>query len=342
MVRLIEPEWELREATPAEGGFSSVHRVVVETLAGTRACFLKASPDGDVRGIPADARISTLLREHTSIPVPEVIGVVDDHAEVPSPFYLAAPMPGEDVPYEETAWLPDDVLRTVARQVGTHLGELHSLDAVDSFGYVDADGSKRLSGGRPAGLADELAVVNGDDAWPTYLERRIEYELGRHEETQFADLTPRLESWCRDRTESLSGPFPPVLGRNDHGFHNLLVDRDAGDVTAMLDWAYTLAVTPAFDVEYAVYLFSGPYLSALPDVTDRRGMVREAMLAGYRETAPELFDAVSTPRPLYELLAMLRVMNDFDQLRPALPDGSEDAVADELRSEVESLLEGAD
>lgn len=340
MLRLIEPEWELRGATPAEGGFSSVHRLVVGTPAGTEACFLKASPDGERRGIPADARVSAVLRERTSIPVPEVLGVVDDHAELPSPFYLAAPMPGEDVPYEEVGWLADGVLRTVARQVGAHLGELHSVDAVESFGYVDADGSKRLSGGRPAGTADELAVVNGNDSWRPYLRRRIEYELDRHGATRFSDLTPRLEPWCRERVEALTGPFPPVLGRNDHGFHNLLVDPDAGDVTAMLDWAYTLAVTPAFDFEYAVYLFSGAYLSALPDVRDRRDLVREAMLAGYRESAPALVDAVETPRPLYELLATLRVMNDFEQLQPRLPEGSVDAVADELRREVELALDG--
>jgi hypothetical protein len=63
------------------------------------------------------------------------------------------------------------------------------------------------------------------------------------------------------------------------------------------------------------------------------------MLAGYRSTAPQLSDAVSTYYPFYELLAMVRIMNDFDILKPKLPEGSEDVVANGLRKDVESMLE---
>ncbi|MEF8842037.1 MAG: hypothetical protein V5A62_10485 [Haloarculaceae archaeon] len=97
---------------------------------------------------------------------------------------------------------------------------------------------------------------------------------------------PRLESWFEERIEEPTGPFSPVLGRNDHGLHNLLADRDTGEVTSMIDWAYTLAVPPAFDFGFAEYLFGGSFLSGLPGFRDRQALVREAMRAGYRSTGP--------------------------------------------------------
>lgn len=214
MVDLVEPEWELRGTTPVEGGSCAVYRLVLEAGSSTRECFLEASPDGEW-GVPADARVSTLLRARTSIPVPPVIGVVDDHPSVPSPFYVADAMPGSDVPYEAVGRVPDDVLRTTARQLGRHLGELHRVEAVESFGYVDYDESRPLSGGRPAGSAADLAVAGGTDSWEASLRARIDHELERHAASRFDALTPRIESWSLDRLDRLSDSstrFAPVLG----------------------------------------------------------------------------------------------------------------------------------
>lgn len=340
MVELVAPEWTVLEATPAEGGFCAVYRIDVETGTSTRTCFLKAATDGEEWGIPADARIAATLGARTSIPVPEVLGVVDDHPELPSPFHLTTGMPGCALPYEAVGQLPDGVLRTVARDVGACLGELHGVDAIDSFGYVDRDPGRRLAGEPPSGTVAELAVRDGSDSWPAYLRGYAERELERHADSRFSALTPRLESWCEEQIEALTGPFSPALGRNDHGLHNLLVDPDTGEVTAMLDWAYTLAVPPAFDLGFAEYLFGGSFLSGLPDVPDRRSTVREAMRAGYRSTAPERAEAAAAYPPLYELLAMVRVMNDFGTLVPELPEGTEDAVAEGLEEDVESVVEG--
>ena len=342
MVRVVDSQWALREATPVERGFCRVYRLVVETPSSTRECYLKAVPAGQSAGVAADARVSAVVRERTAAPVPEVYGAVDDHPELPSPYFLMEAMPGDAVPYERVGWVDDDVLRTTARQLGEHLGELHSIDAVESFGYVSYDESRELVGGRPSGSTADLAVRDGIDSWPASLRARVDHELERHAESGFSELTPRLESWCDDRIDRLDRTdetFDPVLGRNDHGFHNLLVDEDTGDLTAMLDWAYTLAVTPAYDLQFAAYLFGGGFLSAIPEVEDRQDLVRDALLTGYRSTAPGLADAASTYRPLYELLATVRITNDFEQLRPRLPGGTGESVAEGLREDVESLLE---
>lgn len=338
MVRSAEPARELRKAIPAERGFCSVYRVVV-TVPGdetTRELYLKASPDGRAWSVPMEARIQAVLEAHTSIPVPHVIGVVDDHEALPTPFYLMSALPGEEVAYEGVCRLTDGALRRLSRETGEYLGELHSVPAVDSFGHVRHDGPE-LAGGQPSGDPANLTVGEPREAWPAYLRERVDRELDRHADSRFSDLLPELHRWFEAGTRDLEGPFEPVLGRNDHGLHNLLVDPETGEITAMLDWGYTLAVPASFDFEFAVYLFGGAFLAGLPDASDRRPLVREAMLSGYRTTAPGRAEAVSTPEPLYELLAMVRIMNDFHHLE--LPDGTETAVMDRIRTDARELLD---
>lgn len=335
MLRLVAPDLDLRSMTPAERGFCRVYRVTVTADDNTgRVLYLKATPGENDGGIPADARLLALLGE-TGIPVPEVLGVVDEHDAVPAPFYMMTAMPGSELPYERVRRLPDDSLRTLARQVGASLGDLHGLPAPDSFGHVTHDPDRSLAGGRPDGTPAML-TVDGRDTWAGFLRAWVDRELERHAASRFDGLTPALRDWCDQRLATVEEPPHPVLGRNDHGLHNLLVDEDTGDLRAMLDWAYTLTVTPSFDVEYAVYLFSGAFLAGLPGVRDRRDLVRSALLAGYRSRAPDRVGAVTTREPLYELLAAVRVMNDFDQLQ--LPAESEQQVAETLAADVERLL----
>ena len=94
MVELVDPAWTVREATLAERGFCRVYRLLLETPRRTRTVYLKAAPDGGDAGVAADARVLAVLREHTSVPVPEVLAVGED-------YYVArwhpdAPAPDED------------------------------------------------------------------------------------------------------------------------------------------------------------------------------------------------------------------------------------------------------
>lgn len=335
IVHSSSPGWSLQTVQPAERGFSSVYRVVVCRNSTEREHYLKSSPDGQTWGIPTEARIQAVLTAHTSIPVPEVLSVTDEHESHPTPYFLMRALPGAEVPYERVGRFDDDVLRRLAREVGSYLGELHALPAVENFGHVRYGGPE-LTCEQPSGDPATLSVRNPREDWPSYLRERVDEELGRHAESRFSDLTPELTQWFDPGIERLDGPFNPVLGRNDHGLHNLLVDPETGEITAMLDWAYTLAVPAAFDFEFAVYLFSGVFLAGLPDVEDRRAMVRESMYAGYQTTAPERVEPVSTPEPVYEMLAMVRIMNDFHHL--ALPQGTETAVAERIRTDARTLL----
>lgn len=336
MIRVAEPSWELREAVPADQGFCSVYRVEVDRDGTTEAVYVKASPDGRAWGIPTEARILAVLGDNASVPVPEVFGVTDDHEILPTPYYLSSALPGENVAYERVGRLEDDVLERIARETGRYLEELHSITAVDRFGDVRHD-APASHGERPSGDPENLSVGDPHVDWPTYLRKYVDRELDRHVDSRFSDLTPGLRRWLETGIGNLDGPFHPVLGRNDHGLHNLLIDPDTGEITAMLDWAYTLAVPATFDVEFAVYLLGGAFLAGLPDVSDRRPLVREALLSGYRAAAPDRAGAASIPEPLYQGLAAIRIMNDFHHLD--LPDGTEAAVADRLRSDVGSLVD---
>jgi aminoglycoside phosphotransferase (APT) family kinase protein len=336
MLRAVDPDLELREASPADRGFCSVYRLVADDGGETRELYLKASPDGQPWAIPTEARLQAVLATRTSMPVPAVLGAVDDHESLPTPFYLMEALPGADLAYERVGRLDDDALGRLATDTGRQLAALHGLSAVDAFGHVRHDGP-RLSGGRPAGDPATLTVGQPRESWPAYLRERVDAELERHADSRFAGLTPGLRAFFDAGIEALEGPFEPALGRNDHGLHNLLVEPDTGAVTGMLDWGYTLAVPPAFDTAFAVYLYGGAFLAGLPEGRDRRALVRSALLSGYREVASERAGALSTAEPVYEALAAVRIMNDFEKL--TLPDGQEAAVADRIEADVRALLE---
>lgn len=338
-VAVVDPTATVETVESVERGRSAVVAVTVERGDETVGWFLKLAPEADDGGIPADARLSTLLGDRTDIPVPGVHGVVDDHPDLPTPYVVTTAVDGAALEYAEVGWLSDDALARLARETGTALGQLHALDAVDSFGLVRPAEDRSYTGERPAGGVDDLAV-DGPDSWTDWLDSWLARELDRHADSRFGDLTPELRSWAESRLSAVEEPTRPVLGRNDHGLHNLLVDSETGEMRAMLDWAYSLAVAPAFDFHYAEYIYGGRYLAGIEGVPDRQSLVREAMLAGYRSAAPEVAETVAEPRPLYDLLASMRVMIDFDLLAPQLPDGTSEAVAERLRVDTERLLAG--
>lgn len=332
MLRAVGIDDAVASVTPTERGFSAVYRV--ETEGGTY--YLKAAPDGQDAGISSDVRIQSVVHANSRIPVPTVRGGFDAHESLPAPYFVMEACPGETLPYEHVAAFDDDALRRLARDTGRYLGDLHAIDALDGFGHVRYDG-RELAGEAPSGDPSILRSDPDRGDWPSYFRVRVEAELNGTEESQFASVAADLRAHLETVADALDGPFEPVLGRNDHGLHNLLVDPDLGKITAMLDWAYTLAVPPAFDVEFAVYLYGGSFLAGLPGVCDRRPLVREAMVEGYREAAPDRVSAVATPEPRYELVAMARILRDFHNLD--LSEEAAERCAERVRADVREKIE---
>lgn len=341
-LRLVDEEYRLVDAEPIDRGRSRLYRLRAKRGEEVETLVFKAAPPGEESdpGLSADARLLSLLDERTSIPVPRVVGIVDDHPSVPTPGFVMGELDGNEEPYEAIARFDDSALEPFAERMGASLGELHGIDCLDSYGHVRPAGDETLRGGLPAEPAAEL-TTSGIDSWPTFLERWSERELERHAASRFGPLTAELRTWIERRRTGCQDGVGPVLGRNDHGLHNLLVEPASGEITALLDWAYTLGVAPSFDFEYAAYLYSGAFLAGLPEVSKRRDLVRTAMLAGYRSTAPEpAARAVAEPQPLYQLLAMIRVMNDFELLD--IPDDGAAAVAERLAADARALIESGE
>lgn len=338
MLQSVQPSWELRGATRESRGHTAVYHVDVGTETGPRAMVLKASPDDEPHGIRTESRLVEFIADRTDIPVPRVVAAVDDHGSLPSPFFLMESMPGTALPYPETRHLTDRVLRRLSRQTGEHLGRLHCLAGPDGFGVVSLD-TPSSGGTQPSGSDEPIRVRDRVDTWTEFLLASVEPELDRLGGSRFGDLEPAIRTWIHDRVEAVPGPRSPVIGRIDHGVHNLLMRRDDGRIEALIDWGFTLAVTPGYDLRTVEYVLSGAVLAPLRDATDRRRLVREALEEGYRRTARYPSDELAAAGDLYELMAVVRAMNHLDDGVAKVPDGSEGAVARGLRTAVERLMD---
>lgn len=365
-VQLVQPNWDLREARLADRGWTALYHLDVDTPAGRRQCVLKAAPDvGGHTGIDAEARIHAVVADNTSIPAPTVFGAVDDHdavdesgameangdvepndAPVRTPFFLMESMAGETVSMAEVGTIPDDALRRIARTTGEYLGALHTLDVgFETFGKgVDYAGEPSLQGERPPGDPAELVVSDGSDEWRAQVREWVAGDLDRLAESRFADLAPRVRAELERRVDALPEDVSPVLGRVDHAWFNLLVDREAGRLTGVIDWGSRFAVPAGFDLAVVEFLLAGGWWIALPEVPDRRQLVREALLAGYRveATVPPTLDV---QRACYQFDDLIRWMAVLEERaggseRAIAPDRVEEAAAG-YRRLVETELDRA-
>lgn len=350
MVSMITPSATIHEADLAQSGHLSVYHLTIDIPTGPKEWVLKASPDGDRRGIDTEARLLAIVDDHTSIPVPVVRGAVDTHETLPTPFFLMERAPGTQLPKQEIRELSDAHLKRVARQTGRYLAELHSLDGPDGYGQVDIALSESLTGNRPSVGLDQLTITDlqgssslDRNEWPTVLWAWAEDTLERHASTRFEDMAEEIRPMVHECVDLLEGPFQPVLGRIDHGFHNFLLDPDTGTITALIDWAFTLSVPAAYDlVCVEANLSLGPW-SVYPNTPDRCQLVRTSLLDGYQERGQSVvLDQFHQHHLTYELLALIRAMNHLDLMTDHVMPGATgeqvDITAQEYRNLVTELL----
>lgn len=164
MVATIAPAWDVADSTPVAAGHHDVHRLVVATPAGERTCYLKSTPDGQGSSVSLEASLLTGIESAAAIPVPEVVGVVDEHDAFPAPYAIFGAVPGTIHSRTDLATMHDGVLRRIARDSGRYLAALHAVDAVDSFGFLTHDGPT-LDGGTPPDDFSTIAVVDPVDSW---------------------------------------------------------------------------------------------------------------------------------------------------------------------------------
>jgi aminoglycoside phosphotransferase (APT) family kinase protein len=313
MVRLVDHDWTVRRDTSEASGRHFLHRLCVDTPSGSRECILKA-PEDDVE-FCAEARLLTVLGTETDLPVPAVLGVVDKHETVPTPFFVMEPLPGDSIHKTKTDTLSRSTLRQIAVSSGRHLATLHDLNAVDTYGVITVNRTETLSGGRPAGRLDQLTVPEGDRFWPTHVETSIEGILDNLPDSRFEGIIPDVRSVVGSLVTELraDGPFEPVVGRVENSLDNILIDAATGEVTGMLDWEFVATMTAANDLVLAEFWLSGGPWGLLPSTPDYRQLIRTDLLEGYRNVGcGQVVEEFHSHRDLYELLQSLRTMLLFD------------------------------
>ncbi|UPV74801.1 phosphotransferase [Halorussus limi] len=240
MVAAVAPSWSVERIRQSDGGTDEVAFLTVTTPDGLREVVLKAF-SGD--GVPAavarsEPRVLELLSRETEIPVPEVIGFVDQHPDLPAPFFLAERLPGED----GSGRFPDlspAALETVFADAGTHLAALHERRSFDRFGRVGVEDG-------------DLAVV-GDQfgprkQWTDWLLADAEDTLDGLAGGRFDDLVGPLRNYVRDAIPALDGPETASLVHWDYRLGNILVDPETGETTGVLDWADLVAGDPVYNL----------------------------------------------------------------------------------------------
>ncbi|MFC7197382.1 phosphotransferase family protein [Halosimplex aquaticum] len=302
MVTAVDGDWTVLDATEISEGGNETVAVTVETDDGVRECVLKATDEEHGGGnLAAEAKLLRLLGAETSVPVPEVYGVVDDHPDLPTPLFLMGRTDGEPLPADASA-IPNDEMAAYVRQVGRSLGEIHSVDAFGGYGPVaDADrvDPADAGGARPLARAYGLALADPHDSWAARVPATAEWMLERVGETRFGDLVPALDDAITERYERLDLPGRPVISRIDHHPGNLAVDRGSRSVTGLLDWGLVRTTDPEYDLVCAEQGFCGT--DSLD--SDRRERLRSALYEGYDETHERRVDgAFEARRRLYQLV----------------------------------------
>jgi len=343
MLEPIAPDWQLRDATPMETGHHAVAKLEVGTPDGRRTCFLKATPPGKPATVNLEARLLAGLDARTAVPVPSVLGVVDEHDDLPAPYVLLSTEPGEARSRTTLPSVSDDELRHIARQTGRGLASLHAVDAVDAYGFLTQDGPP-LSGGVPADDFSSVAVVEPTADWRERLDGWAQDTLVDLEDTRFADVVPEVEPVLQSAVDAVEGSFEPVLARVDQSIENVLVAD--GDLTAWIDWEFTVAATPAYDLCCVAWGLAGGPSQFDADVPDRRALVREALFEAYAEapvagerSRAAIVEQARANRDCYELLSTLRAMEHLEDWFELFDIGDRiDRAARDLRTELDDRL----
>ena len=131
----------------------------------------------------------------------------------------------------------------------------------------------------------------------------------------------------------MEGPFRPVLGRIDHGFHNMLIAPETGDITGIIDWGFTLSVPAVYDLVCVEANLSLDPWSVHPATPNRHQLVRNSLLKGYQVMEhADVVDRFEERQLVYELLALLRAMNHLDVMPEfVMPGATEEQVAASAR-----------
>lgn len=264
-----------------------------------------AETSAQARSIRVEARLVTALKSHTSIPVPSVVGVVDDMSGFGLPFFVMEAIDGATIGPKALSRVDDLVLEEIAFQIGEHVADLHSLSTgMSEFGYLGYEEMELLAGEIPNIELERFSVRDGYDTWFDRFHNWISTDLNRFEKTPLAPLLPDIETALKECVAELPVDHHPVIGRVHQSIDNVLFDEATGEVQALIDWEPRHVVTAAFDLAVVEYSLSGGAWRSLPNIEDRLDLVHNALCAGYTNSLP-LPDRYSDQRECYHLAQLV-------------------------------------
>ena len=203
-----------------------IHQVYLAHLADGSRLVLKCPPSNNVRLLRhekhlLEAECITLetLREHTQLPVPQVIKYEAHRGTMGSPFLLLSHIPGKRL-CDIAPVLTTSQRRTIDRVLGCHLKTLSALSA-SQFGMTHRVFAKRgCSSWREAFLALlEASLRDAEDMLVTIPYDSIRYYVG--ESSHYLD----------DVTE------PRFVALNFYDPQNVLIDEDTKQISGLVGFS---------------------------------------------------------------------------------------------------------
>ncbi|MBN1874048.1 MAG: aminoglycoside phosphotransferase family protein [Anaerolineae bacterium] len=221
-----------------EGYFSTAYRL---DLTDGRSWVLKVSTPSHVRVLryeydimAAEVAAMRLLRERTSLPVPEIYCYDTSRVLLDNEFFLMACLPGKPL-HRVRGELSPDVQRQINQQIGGYLREINAIEGV-AFGY-GSENTPRFANWRDAFDAMLQTILqDGEDmqvelplTYPAY------HELARQHYAVLDEITtPRLVHW-------------------DLWDGNIFFDVDTQSIMGIIDHERALWGDPLMEVNFGGY-----------------------------------------------------------------------------------------
>lgn len=321
IVSALRDEWTVTGVDGIPGSANSLYAIDLSTATRERTVICKCCQNTAPAAFRPEPYLLDTIGRRTTVPVPEVLAVLDDLSEDAGPLFVMDQCDGEDIATRARDLEPA-VYERVARDAGRYLGQIHDLGSFDRFGDVklgrdvDHDGS---------GIATSDATLTvTDDAhssWGDLLDGLAEFFLSRLDE-RVADLEGVIREGLDERRDLL-GDENPVLLHDEYTYWNTLIDPDTGETTAVLDFEDQRVGCAEYDLATAI-----DSLSALaPLGSPRRRRIREAVYEGYEETnVLDQEGKFTARRDLYRLVARLPMLTFFESGMVVGPDSPETLV----------------
>lgn len=320
MLAHVDPEWRLVDAEPSTESSDAVYLATVADGETERRVVLKHPVLVEDDRFRREAALTDYVAANTSLPVPAVLGSVDEHDELPAPFFVMERREGVN-PNAMDGDLDPDARDRAVREAGRHLAELHDLGPLSGFGWVAVEDG-------------ELTVRDPQNSWRETVWSWVEEPLSELADP-FVDMEDDLRAALVSRIERLPDDVPAVPAHNDYRPGNLLVDAETGETRAVLDWGAAMAMHDEYELAIVEEAFCGP---APPDA-DERERVRSNLLAGYRERRPLDREALAERRGTYMLAYRVIGMHWFPYWYENTAESRRAEIVNRYREQARALLD---